>query len=144
MALGRYYVLGLLFRYCILFPFRLGLLLGASALFFAALPIVLHSGNEQWQRWLFKTYAKAYLASWGSRIRYHGTKPELKEPHVFVSNHTSFIDYVILSAHVYPHATISQKHGGIIGYFQRSILSLNGSLMFNRNQKDDRTWLAKK
>ena len=131
-------------RYLFLFPFRLLLLLTASLLFFIALPIILYLDDDEWQRWLFRLYCGAFLMSWGSRIRYHGTKPCLNVPHVFVANHTSFIDYLVLSAHMFPHAIIAQKHGGIIGYFEDSVLSLNGSLMFNRNEKDDRSVLAKK
>ncbi|EGF78871.1 hypothetical protein BATDEDRAFT_20142 [Batrachochytrium dendrobatidis JAM81] len=131
-------------RYFILFPLRVMLMLTASALFFMALPIVLYLNDELWQRRLFKYYCKAFVASWGGRIRYHGTKPRLTEPHIFVSNHTSVIDYVILSANEFPHATVAQKHGGLIGYFEHSVLTLNGSLMFNRNEKNDRSVLARK
>lgn len=119
-------------------------LLAATVIFFIALPIVLHFKNEEWQRWLFKFYCKAFLMSWGSRIRYHGRKPKVDEPHIFVANHTSVIDYIVLSAHDFPHATVAQKHGGVIGYFEDKVLTLNGSLMFNRNEKNDRTVLAKK
>ena len=80
----------------------------------------------------------------GSRIRFHGEKPALTAPHVFVSNHTSFIDFLVLSSHSFPHAIIAQKHGGIIGYFEDFVLSLNGSLVFDRKQKDDRSFLAYK
>ncbi|KNC96458.1 uncharacterized protein SPPG_08051 [Spizellomyces punctatus DAOM BR117] len=95
-------------------------------------------------RWLFKFYCKAFLLSWGSRIRYHGKKPQVSEPHIFVANHTSVIDYLVLSAHDFPHATVAQKHGGVIGYFEDKVLTLNGSLMFNRNEKNDRSVLAEK
>ncbi|TPX61801.1 hypothetical protein SpCBS45565_g07169 [Spizellomyces sp. 'palustris'] len=95
-------------------------------------------------RWLFKFYCKAFLLSWGSRIRYHGKKHKVSEPHIFVANHTSVIDYLVLSAHDFPHATVAQKHGGVIGYFEDKVLTLNGSLMFNRNEKNDRSVLAEK
>ena len=151
---------------------RLTLMLLATLFFFTLLPVVLYFENEEWQvnktpshlpvlstssrcqqvtessiltqRWLFKFYCGAFLRSWGSQIRYHGQKPKLNTPHVFVSNHTSFIDYLVLSAHDFPHATVAQNHGGIIGYFEHSVLTLNGSLMFNRNEKNDRTKLAMK
>ncbi len=144
MAMGPGYLLGILIRYGILFPMRLILLLSASLLFFTGLPLVLYLDIESWQRWLFKMYCKAFLASWGARIRYHGKKPVLTVPHLFVSNHTSVIDYIVLSANDFPHATIAQKHGGVIGYFEESILTLNGSLMFNRNQKTDRSVINQK
>ncbi|KAI8820649.1 uncharacterized protein EV422DRAFT_557304 [Fimicolochytrium jonesii] len=144
ILLGPLYWLGWVLRYFVLFPYRLGLLLVATVLFFIALPVVLRLKSEEWQRWLFRSYCKAFLMSWGSRVRYHGKKPKLSQPHIFVSNHTSVIDYLVLSANDFPHATVAQTHGGIIGYFEHSVLTLNGSLMFNRNEKNDRTVLAQK
>jgi hypothetical protein len=49
-----------------------------------------------------------------------------------------------LSADAFPHATVAQQHGGILGFFQKKILTLNGSLMFNRAEKKDRSLVAKK
>ncbi|KAL2917349.1 hypothetical protein HK105_203013 [Polyrhizophydium stewartii] len=141
---GPLYLLDGFVRYLILFPLRLALMLVASIIFFICIPIVLQLNDEQWQRWLFNFYCSAFVASWGGRIKYHGQKPRLTVPHIFVANHTSVIDYVILSAHSYPHATVAQKHGGLIGYFEHSVLTLNGSLMFNRNEKKDRSVLARK
>ncbi|KAJ3021088.1 hypothetical protein HKX48_009261 [Thoreauomyces humboldtii] len=144
ILLGPLYWAGWVLRYCVLFPYRMALLLSATCFFFMALPVVLRFKSEEWQRWLFRFYCKAFLLSWGSRVRYHGKKPKLSEPHIFVSNHTSVIDYLVLSAHDFPHATVAQKQGGIIGYFEDSVLTLNGSLMFNRNEKNDRTVLPQK
>ncbi|KAI9332316.1 hypothetical protein DFJ73DRAFT_63432 [Zopfochytrium polystomum] len=138
------YTLGWIFRYAVLFPYRLTLLLSASVFFFAAMPIVLWMRDESMQRWLFKFYCSAFLRAWGSQINFHGRKPVLAEPHVFVSNHTSVIDYIVLSAHDFPHATVAQTHGGLIGMFEHSVLTLNGSLMFNRNEKKDRGVIAQK
>ncbi|KAJ3105033.1 hypothetical protein HDU97_008641 [Phlyctochytrium planicorne] len=138
------YCIGWLFRYFFLFPYRLCLLLTASAFFFLMMPIVLRLKSESLQRWLFRFYCGAFLRSWGSQIRYHGKKPKLNVPHLFVSNHTSVIDYIVLSAHDFPHATVAQTHGGLIGYFEHSVLTLNGSLMFNRNEKKDRNVLTQK
>ncbi|KAJ3183862.1 hypothetical protein HDU87_005978 [Geranomyces variabilis] len=144
ILLGPLYWLGWVIRYCILFPYRMALLLSATVFFFMALPVVLRLKNEEWQRWLFRFYCKAFLLSWGSRIRYHGRKPKVNQPHIFVSNHTSVIDYLVLSAHDFPHATVAQQHAGVIGYFEDKVLTLNGSLMFNRNEKNDRTVLSQK
>ncbi|KAJ3289053.1 1-acylglycerol-3-phosphate O-acyltransferase 6 (lysophosphatidic acid acyltransferase, zeta) [Borealophlyctis nickersoniae] len=144
IMLGPLHHIGWFFRYFFMFPYRLTLLLIATAFFFLLLPVVLYFENEAWQRWLFRFYCGAFLRSWGSKIRYHGVKPKLDEPHIFVANHTSFIDYILLSAHDFPHATVAQTHKGIIGYFEHSVLTLNGSLMFNRNEKNDRTILAQK
>ncbi|KAJ3261356.1 hypothetical protein HK103_005964 [Boothiomyces macroporosus] len=137
-------IAGMGIRYFLLLPIRIFILFGASAGFFIALPIVLRLKSERLKRLLFKLYCKAFLWSWGSKIRYHGKKPVLDEPHIFVSNHTSIIDYIVLSSHGFPHATVAQRQGGIIGYFQKNILKLNGSLNFDRSQKNDRSVIAQK
>jgi glycerol-3-phosphate O-acyltransferase 3/4 len=72
-------------------------------------------------------------------VKHHGKKPNLKEPHVFVANHSSFIDYIVLSSYKFPHATIAQKHGGIMGWFQNHVLNLNGSLVLERGCENQRS-----
>ncbi len=57
---------------------------------------------------------------------------------MFVANHTSIIDYAVLSAHGRPHATIAQKHRGFLGLLINTLLSLNGSLAIDRNDKKSR------
>ena len=85
------------------------------------------------------------MRAFGSHIRHHGVKPNLTgKPHVFVANHTSFIDYFVLSSYQIPHATVAQQHKGLMGLMQTYVLSLNGSLMFQRSVKGDRSQLAKK
>ncbi|TPX61793.1 hypothetical protein SpCBS45565_g07170 [Spizellomyces sp. 'palustris'] len=49
ILLGPLYWMGWVVRYCLLFPYRLVLLLAATVVFFVALPIVLHFENEHWQ-----------------------------------------------------------------------------------------------
>ncbi|KAI9026161.1 hypothetical protein DFJ74DRAFT_28971 [Hyaloraphidium curvatum] len=132
-------------RYVILFPWRMIILLGHTLLFFLMLPFVLLAGSKAGERWLFTFYCKGFVRSFGSSIRFHGEKPLLKNrPSLFVSNHTSFIDFLVLSSHEFPHAVIMQKQGGLMGWFQKYILRLNGSLVFERKIKNDRIALVKK
>ncbi|KAJ3026942.1 UNVERIFIED_CONTAM: 1-acylglycerol-3-phosphate O-acyltransferase 6 (lysophosphatidic acid acyltransferase, zeta) [Siphonaria sp. JEL0065] len=144
LSLNPWPVLSFAIRYFILFPIRLTSLLSASLIFFALLPLVLALDREDLQRWLFKLYCQAFLFSWGARIKHNSRKPKLDVPHLFVANHTSVIDYIVLSAHDFPHATIAQTHGGLLGMFEHSVLVLNGSLMFNRNEKNDRKLISSK
>ena len=110
LSIGPGHVVGIFIRYGLLFPYRLCLLLLYTLFFFALLPIILYTESDAWQRWLFRMYCGAFLASWGSRNHYYGRKPRLNVPHVCVSNHTSFIDYLILSAHEFPHSVVAQVH----------------------------------
>lgn len=95
-------------------------------------------------RWLFRSYCKAWLFSFSAIIRHHGRKPSPNEPHLFVANHTSFVDYFLMSSHKVPHATVAQNHGGLFGLFQRYALTSNGSLFFNRNEARDRVTVARR
>lgn len=98
-------------------------LLGHTICFFAMLPIVLSIGSKEGERWLFTFYCKGFIRAFGSSIRFHGEKPRLEgKPCIFVSNHTSFIDFLVLSSDQFPHAVIMQRQGGLMGWFQQKVL----------------------
>lgn len=63
--------------------------------------------------------------------RYHGPKPTPGPNRIWVSNHTSMIDYVVLCSYS-PFAVIMQLHHGWIAFLQKRILSSLGCLWFNR------------
>lgn len=138
------YLVGWLIRYCVLLPIRLSVLLLATLLFTSLLPLCYVSHNAGFTRWLFRNYCRVWLLSFSAVIRHHGRKADLLQPHLFVANHTSFIDYLLLSSHAFPHATVAQIHGGLFGWFQRWVLALNGSLAFDRGEQADRVAVTKK
>ncbi|KAM0680828.1 hypothetical protein GINT2_001102 [Glugoides intestinalis] len=72
-----------------------------------------------------------------------GTKKMHDEPHVYVSNHTSFIDYLVMSSYKFSHASISEGNNGL-GFFLTHILSKNGSIWFKRSDRRDRNQVLKK
>ena len=74
---------------------------------------------------------------WSNRASSRYKKRE-GEPHIYVANHTSFTDFILLSSHEFPHATLAQVHGGLFGIFQHYLLSVMGSLAFNRDEQRDR------
>ena len=125
---------------------RLGFLLSSTVVFGCFLPFVVTINNPALTRLFFLVLSKCWAFSISVFLRHHGEKPNLlgKTPHIFVSNHTSFIDFILLSSHKIPHATVAQTHGGLFGIVQQYILSVIGSLSFQRNEKKDRTWLTKK
>lgn len=95
----------ILIRYTLLFPYRFIVFSFASMLFFATLPFVYYLKSPAWMHWLFYCYCKVWTFAFGAIIRHHGVKPHLSEPHVFVCNHTSVIDYFVLSSHKFAHAS---------------------------------------
>lgn len=87
--------------------------------------------------------AKAFIVSWTGVVRYHGPRPVPHPGRVWVANHTSMIDYVVLSAYT-PFAAIMQLHPGWVGMLQKRYLSALGCLWFNRTQSKDRSLVSQK
>jgi len=67
-----------------------------------------------------------------------------RDPHLYVSNHTSFIDYLVLSSHKFTHACIAEGHRGLFGFILTNILSLNGTIGFRRSERQDRAQILGK
>lgn len=74
-----------------------------------------------------------FVASWTGVVRYHGPRPVNRPNHVWVCNHTSMIDYIILCAYS-PFAVIMQLHPGWVGFLQTRVLNCLGCLWFNRTE----------
>ncbi|KAL6176323.1 hypothetical protein ACLB2K_052957 [Fragaria x ananassa] len=55
-----------------------------------------------------------FVASWTGVVKYHGPRPSIRPKQVFVANHTSMIDFIILEQ-VTAFAVIMQKHPGWVG-----------------------------
>eukprot|EP00889_Picochlorum_renovo_P005675 jgi/Picre1/32705/NNA_008050.t1 len=87
--------------------------------------------------------AQAFIVSWTGIIKYHGPRPVPKAGRVWVANHTSMIDYAVLSAFT-PFAAIMQLHKGWVGIMQKRYLSALGCLWFNRTQTKDRALVSQK
>ena len=82
---------------------------------------------------LVQFQCQAFVASWTGVVRYHGPRPVARPNHVWVSNHTSMIDYIILTAYS-PFAVIMQLHAGWIRFLQTQVLQCLGCLWFNRTE----------
>lgn len=145
LYLAPLWALGVAFRHCILFPLRAALLATAFILFFIAFfgcRLVLRGDRRRsWERGCVKALCQAFVASWTGVVRYHGPRPVPRAGHVWVSNHTSMIDYIILTA-CSPFAVIMQLHPGWVGFLQTQVLSCLGCLWFNRTEVTDRALVA--
>ncbi|KAG1084783.1 hypothetical protein G6F42_021644 [Rhizopus arrhizus] len=124
-------------RYGILFPLRFFTLGASTIAFFMTLPIgvTLKSSNIVY-------YCKGILFSLGGKVNYIGEKPQLNEPHVFVANHTSYLDYILLSAHKFPHAVVMARHTGALGFLQNNGLNYLHSMCFDRANITERKYLS--
>jgi glycerol-3-phosphate O-acyltransferase 3/4 len=134
---------GLLFRYVLLFPCRVLYLLLGTAVFLTlhgAVTLVARSeaARVAARRWLLRFWAGVFVSSWSGVIRYHGTRPVAAANQVFVANHTSMIDVIVLTQRD-TYAIVGQKHAGWVGWVQDNVLS---GLWFNRRAAADRTRVA--
>ena len=161
------WVCGVVVRYGLLFPIRcapplpfppcapaltplpslrslLSLLAGFIVFFIAFLPIhflLPTQARRQCERHLIEFLAFSFVFSWTGVVRYHGARPSLRTNQVFVANHTSMIDFIILEQCT-PFAVIMQKHGGWVGWLQGTVLSSLGCIHFNRAEAADRANVA--
>ncbi|KAI7854187.1 hypothetical protein BDC45DRAFT_535631 [Circinella umbellata] len=131
-----------LVRYGVLLPIRFASLSVCTIAFFISLPIAVTLESKSTVSTLVKYYCKGILFSLGTIPRYHGNKPCLSEPHVFVANHTSYLDYILVSACRFPNAVVMARHGGALGFLQNNGLNFLHSMTFDRSNTDERRDLA--
>nr|CAD1841109.1 unnamed protein product [Ananas comosus var. bracteatus] len=141
--------LGVVVRYGILFPLRLAVFIAGWIVFFLTFfPVhfLLPSSNKwrhKMERILVEMMCSVFVASWTGVIKYHGPQPSMRPHQVFVANHTSMIDFIILEQTT-AFAVIMQKHPGWVGFIQTAILESLGSIWFNRTESKDREVVARK
>ncbi|CAL9207114.1 unnamed protein product [Musa hybrid cultivar] len=141
--------LGVVIRYGILFPYRVIILVAGWIVFFAAFSLVhfLLGEHNKWkreiERKLVKMICSVFVASWTAVIKYHGPRPSMRPQQVFVANHTSMIDFIILEQ-MTAFAVIMQKHPGWVGFIQKTIVENLGCIWFNRTEAKDREIVARK
>jgi glycerol-3-phosphate O-acyltransferase 3/4 len=82
-------------------------------------------------------------------IKFHGVRPSQKVkrdgsktlPGIFVANHSSMIDFIILQQS-YSYAVVGQKHPGWIGFCQEYLLGCLDPIWFHRGQTKNRKVVA--
>lgn len=141
---GILYVFSFLIRYFILFPIRLMMLIIGIILFTGFFCHGCYYNNSRTIQQCFLLFNKFTLFVLNFKIVHKGEKKMRNEPHVYVSNHTSFIDYLVLSSHEFSHACISEGHSGLFGFILNQILSRNGSIGFKRSDRQDRSQVLKR
>ncbi|GBF93567.1 glycerol-3-phosphate acyltransferase [Raphidocelis subcapitata] len=142
------WLLGVVFRYVILFPLRLfGLIACFAAFFLMFFPVkaLWPPGRTKLavEQRLIRFMCGGFVLSWTGVIRFHGPRPIRGAGRVWVANHTSMIDYIILSSYS-AFAVIMQLHSGWVGFLQTQCLDSLGCLWFNRTEVKDRHLVAQR
>jgi glycerol-3-phosphate O-acyltransferase 3/4 len=136
---------GVLIRYGVLFPIRL-LIVVAGMLLFGVMYCVAATLSEEKklrvQTSAVYTLNMFFLWSWCAVVLEKGEIPPREPGQIYVSNHSTVIDIVVLmKGQLY--SLTGQAHEGTIGFFQKYILFPMGNLWFNRKENKDRIKVAK-
>ena len=139
--------MGVVLRYGVLFPVRLVFIVTATLAFLACFTVV-HATvpgklRSRLERGLVHLYAACYVISWTGVIRHHGPKPTRRPGHVYVANHTSIIDYIILTS-VSPFSSIAQQNKGWVGLIQNTAMDAIDCIRFNRTESKDREMVQRR
>lgn len=141
---GIFYTFSFVIRYFILFPIRLAFLSVCMVVFLLMVLRATATKKDEHLESAFTFATRVLMLAINARIKNVGNKRRLREPHVYVANHTSFVDFFLLSSYKFPHACVSENHGGLFGFLFKSILIRNGSIAFKRSEKIDRQLVVEK
>ncbi|KAG0441281.1 Glycerol-3-phosphate acyltransferase 9 [Dictyocoela muelleri] len=141
---GCLYIVSLFTRYIVLLPCRIVIILSVIPLFIMAILKGSINNDEQLISSAFLFMINVLSFCFCLRVKHKGLKRRLNMPCVFVANHTSFLDFIVLSSHKFCHAGVAEDHGGIFGWIYNGILKANGSIAFKRSEKTDKELVKEK
>jgi glycerol-3-phosphate O-acyltransferase 3/4 len=93
--------------------------------------------NSHYQRWLY-LYECWWLFSLAIVIKTHGIPPVKRPNQIYVANHTSLIDFLVLGGTI-SLSSVGQKHGGLVGFIQDRMIS---GIWFERFETSQRLGAA--
>eukprot|EP00753_Platysulcus_tardus_P004971 PLAT12804.1.p2 GENE.PLAT12804.1~~PLAT12804.1.p2 ORF type:complete len:463 (+),score=203.83 PLAT12804.1:24-1412(+) len=145
--LAPVWAVGWLVRHFILFPLRLlclvcGFLVVVLGFLYSQLVMAPGSKQAAFQRWLIQFLCHAFVMSWSGVVRYHGVRPYQRSDGdarsgIFVANHSSMIDAIVLQQ-TDCFSMVGQQHRGWVGLLQKRLLSCLHCIWFERGQSKDR------
>uniref|UniRef100_A0A674A1Z0 Glycerol-3-phosphate acyltransferase 3 n=1 Tax=Salmo trutta TaxID=8032 RepID=A0A674A1Z0_SALTR len=133
--------LGVIIRYCVLFPLRITLAIIGLSWLVIGTTLVGFLPNRRVKNWLselvhlmcYRICARGLSAT----IQYHNKNNKPQKGGICVANHTSPIDIVIL-ANDGCYAMVGQSHSGLMGVIQRSMVRSCPHVWFERSEMRDR------
>jgi glycerol-3-phosphate O-acyltransferase 3/4 len=132
-------------RSFIIFPLRLICLLGGLLIFAVSFACIKASPSQclaaerraSLERKLIRFLCSVFVFSWCGVIRYHGVIPTRRTGQIYVANHSSMIDAIILSQ-MNTFSLIGQLHTGWLRYAQTKVLACLNCIWFQRSDSKDR------
>eukprot|EP01107_Rhizomastix_libera_P007985 TRINITY_DN2302_c0_g1_i3.p1 TRINITY_DN2302_c0_g1~~TRINITY_DN2302_c0_g1_i3.p1 ORF type:complete len:510 (+),score=120.99 TRINITY_DN2302_c0_g1_i3:205-1734(+) len=137
------WVIGVVVRYCFLFPIRLTIIFFGSVVFAIAYTSVSRFVKDpirkgKLQRYWAKLFVSIIVTSWNGVVKYHGVVPKKDRNQIFVCNHTTVFDICILEQ-LSAYSIVGQKHTGFLGWLQDNPLSCLNCVWFERKDAKDRS-----
>eukprot|EP01027_Heterolobosea_sp_BB2_P001728 GEZU01002576.1.p1 GENE.GEZU01002576.1~~GEZU01002576.1.p1 ORF type:complete len:573 (-),score=204.78 GEZU01002576.1:29-1747(-) len=141
------WAMGVIVRYCILLPVRMLFFTLGTLLFLSVLGVFMLLPESDKKKRAFRKVIQFYAAIWlislNGVIKVHGVIPKRRKNQIYVANHTSLIDFIILNELV-GFATVGQHHTGLVGFIQDKIIAPLGNIWFERFEANDRATVAKR
>lgn len=137
-------IIGMFIRYVILFPLKITLLLVIGLKIYFFFWFSTYFKCKGCIRFFYFLFMKLIVFVLNIRIKHHGVKQHYDFNHIYVANHTSLIDFIVVSSYKFDHSCITEYHGGLFGWFIDKIVSKNGSIYFKRSDKLERQSVLKK
>uniref|UniRef100_A0A0R3S6Q6 PlsC domain-containing protein n=1 Tax=Elaeophora elaphi TaxID=1147741 RepID=A0A0R3S6Q6_9BILA len=141
------WALGFLFRYTVLLPIRLVLLLtgvGFMIVSTALIGLLPEGSQKRWFNERCLLCGHQILSSCVSAvITFNNRENRARYGGICVANHTSPIDVMILSTDC-AYDLVGQRHNGFLGILQRALSRASSHIWFERSEVRDRSFVAEK
>jgi len=138
------WTLGVAFRYCVVLPLRIVVMLSGFVIGMLGITIMGIIYKKKPEKRVkvelkFITFmAQACVAAFGGVVKYHGVLPRKKANQIYVANHTTMND-VLLLLQLRPFCIVGQAHSApFVKYLQNVVLNSLRCIWFDRKAKHDR------
>jgi len=134
---------GCFFRYCVLLPGRIAILIVGVLYMAFGMTIIGPVKEGPIKKWLNHQITTSCFQVLGGGlsavVTYHNIENRPKDG-ICVANHTSPIDVVMLASDT-AYALTGQKHGGFLGYLQAQLSKASSQIWFEREKSKDRAYV---
>lgn len=147
VRLSIMWFLGLLLRYCFLFPLRVIMtVIGLLWIGITMLPLSVMPDSSLKRKIVYFTNLVAFrmcCRAFSAVITYHDEQYMPNSSGICVANHTTTLDVCLLMQHR-PYAILGQIHGGFLGYFERTLSKCTNHVWFERSEVRERSFVVRR
>ncbi|KAK4297808.1 hypothetical protein Pmani_029797 [Petrolisthes manimaculis] len=139
------WLLGLLVRYCLLFPLRIINIIFAIPLCYVTINFIGLFPEGRFKRWLYSKMCpliSKILASSLTVVATYHNKENAAKSGVVVANHTSPFDALLLTIQGC-YDIVGQNHGGLMGLVLQMLSKCSQHIWFERTNPEDRNRVVK-